>query len=177
MPAILGLPEKIIIKQNDTLISFTYHVDQTYQQSGAPNEIKEARTTIHGNFTHNNDEAAWNTKLFYIIKLRTGGCYEIDRFDASFEYTFSNTTRSITKVTKSHDNWDINNKHPGFFSGLEPGQKETFLIDEMMFILGEYGIVERSFSYIGNETIWLGDYDYEAYLYQVKTNFQINEQL
>jgi len=125
---------------------------------------------VYCKFTYEDDEAGWHTEILYKAKLRSGTCDDIIYFDAPFEYVFSNSTRNIETVIDTHENWDINDKHPAFYSGTDPSDKEVFLIDELMLILGKNGIHERSFDYIKETAISLSNKEYNTRLFQLSTS-------
>ena len=130
---------------------------------------------IYCNLTHK-EEDLWNATLLYRAKIREGSCQDEPYiYDAPFKYDFSNETRKITEVKEAHEDWDMMGLHPAFFSGTNPNIEEKFFVPEMMLLLGESGIMERSFELKSNESeITLSESQYKAFKFQVNTSMSLS---
>ncbi len=144
-----------------------YTLDQTFNYYGEPSTFKEARTTIYCNISYDDDD--WEASLLYKAKIREGTCEDLYRYDAEFQFVFSNSTREINKIIREHEEWDLKEKHPSFYSGTNFGKTELFLIDEMMLLQGEVGIIQKAFNFMGNTSVELSGKKYATFKYRLNT--------
>jgi len=146
-----------------------YNIDQTFNYYDDPTNYKTALSTVKYDIIFDTLKN-WRTTAEYRALFRDGSCGdELAYLNADFIYTFLNLTRVIDEVIVAYENWNIGNKHPPFYSGTTFSNKEYFLIDEFMFLRGEYGIIQRQFDYIGLKNISLHGKNYETFEFRLNT--------
>lgn len=159
-----ALPKNLTV---DYTQSFTmkYTLDQTYNEYQNPNNYFDSRTNFYYNITFDTGYN-WIATVFYNAKFRRG-CGEDNRkyLNADFKYRFSNVTREIDLVYYSYSNWPLLNKHPSYYIGRNPADKEYVLIDELRLLLGGDGMTQQLFDNISIESISISGNTYETRKY------------
>ncbi len=169
---IKGLPDEIYIDFEQS-IYMKYTLDQTFNDIDYPTYYRNARTTIYYNVTFDNNYR-WMVESNFQISVRLTTCGdELLVYPAIFEYIFTNTTKQIQVVIESHLNWPLLNKHPSYYSGINPDNKEAFLLDEMMLLRGGDGMIEYYFDKIGTGNITIDQKTYDTNLFELNTTFSI----
>ena len=160
-----SLPDSIDIDYK-TKFSMEYNLDQTFNQHEDPNNYKDARTTIEYDIDFN-IKRDWVTSVEYDVKIRYDTCGDLNRYDFDFGYLMTNTSRDIDTLYYSYDDWPIEEKHPTFYSGTNPNTYELFLLDELMLLRGESGIIEKSLKLEGIEEIKISNNEYKVYDFKI----------
>ena len=149
-----------------------YTIEQTYNDNYAPSNYLKAETTVYKNITFD-PTYRWRIKSTYQVDVWLSTCVSKYVYSAAFDYIFPNETRQIQVIIESHGDWPLLNKHPSFYSGINPDNEEYFLLDEMMLLRGGNGMVEGIFDKIETGNITIDATTYDTDIFELNTTFSI----